>query len=911
MGYWQKFKERRRFRSVIGAATEKQEPGAVSAFLRDHPEKAKEIAQEALRKCELRAPWHSLLLAVGLAKAQAPQTVEILERLVETNFAGWKRIPSRHVQSLARYLQQNNQFELFSKLVHCVGTSCLKQLPLPSLESRAYSDWLKIYVAAGISIEPATDQLAGYLESLANGKALPQGAGLGLENIVQASELLWRNGLFEEALCTLSLLEAVQPDLISTQVLEEIASRLPDMVPGRPAPLRDSGLNPQLQKLFEQRRRDNIPPIPLRVIRSAWLLARHPSETWIAPLKKCWVRLDELARRPHEEMSEYQIPASLSIAANSVAAALGSCSARHRSLQVEPSDGRFQKIQNALQDRIKQRNMRLDKYNRMIEKFQNARSRLSSTREIEEEILKARDKISSDDQVIESLYGQVKLNLSPAALLLQTLNDGQSYTPELRQGAAWGLYKLRGALNEEGREQVMTAIRNALYREVRLEEIETHLEGSLPAEPALRELALDAVKRFLGTRNLQALHRQLQEILCNDPDRKATIVRIVEASLSKHTSYEFRERLIQLMPGFRLLEVDRVLQEGLEWMNDLFGEADREYREKARLCRNLKWVIQLLRELLPGAVAFLERYPLRLMTLEQHKQILGQYSRYKCAISQWTRYTPPLWKRNAEPEDVGVVHKRYLRLDDRSAPNAMGIYFRLFEHPILALPVIYHEFLHYGGPAGDPANGIKNETEVLIREMLFARYLIARLAPKKDEDINDFERDLVQSVQAVGMDGLGVQLNYDVEDDNCFNDICNQIEKSYGMPLDDDESRKLIDLLIKRRNNLIYLENQINEMKRSWHPEIEWPLLATKETKLLTEQFRAILQEDLTYDHRIGRTERDKILQDPVCQECIRAWKGYTGRLGALGEFRRTWPARGISVGQLLELIVSRFELRD
>src|SRR5262249_36307308 len=128
---------------------------------------------------------------------------------------------------------------------------------------------------------------------------------------------------------------------------------------------------------------------------------------------------------------------------------------------------------------------------------------------------------------------------------------------------------------------------------------------------------------------------------------------------------DFEERIIRILPDARLLELTRELADGLDWMTAIVDPDG----PNAGVQDNLRDVVKLLSAYLPGVLQFLHRFPLRLMPLERHRQILGLYSRDKVAITLWTRYTPPKWFPGAKAEELGEVHKRYLEVDDRSAPN--------------------------------------------------------------------------------------------------------------------------------------------------------------------------------------------------------------------------------------------------
>ncbi|MGH9822130.1 MAG: hypothetical protein ACREDR_02565, partial [Blastocatellia bacterium] len=298
----------------------------------------------------------------------------------------------------------------------------------------------------------------------------------------------------------------------------------------------------------------------------------------------------------------------------------------------------------------------------------------------------------------------------------------------------------------------------------------------------------------------------------------------------------------------------------------------------------------------PGALAFLEKHPLRLMPLDVHKRVLGYLSMSGCRLMYWTRYTPPL--------QIGKVHRRYLTLDDRSLPNAMGIYYHLFRHPVLALPVIYHEFMHYGGPEGDPAEGISNEADVLLREIIFARYLIARLAPKDDQQIPEFEELLVEEIEKASMTSLRLQLTWDFDEDLALTHLNEQIANIYGVPLNEAQvqSRFGQQIMIDNLGTEIMNKTEIN----GWHDEITWPELDKPATRELTGLYKSVLSRQWRRNHSISPADRDRLPKEPTSREHIHAWEAYIRRPRALDRLSLSWLA---SLEDLIMLIALRFDL--
>jgi len=283
---------------------------------------------------------------------------------------------------------------------------------------------------------------------------------------------------------------------------------------------------------------------------------------------------------------------------------------------------------------------------------------------------------------------------------------------------------------------------------------------------------------------------------------------------------------------------------------------------------------------MPNMLPFLHDYPLRLMRLDYHKRTYAEYVKVGCGIDLWTRYTP---NENEiifpAPVAKGTVNQRYLALNDRTQPNSMGVYFKLFKHPLLVLPVIYHEYLHYGGPSGDPMHGISSETDVLIREILFARSLMNRLAPVDDAGIPDFEKQIVTMAIEVGFSGFMAQITTDPMNDDDLVEINNETLRAYSGRLSPEEVQSSIDRWIVAENVGIALENDT----QNWCPDVKWPTISdTGPTSNLAYQCRSALKRRLQRDHVVRGPQRDIIVQEKLRRKEIQDWLNYCRRAHAL-----------------------------
>lgn len=579
--------------------------------------------------------------------------------------------------------------------------------------------------------------------------------------------------------------------------------------------------------------------------RAATLLKQNPSAQWVPALKETWQQIESRVRINPEEATEESLVSALDAAANTVAAALGACCACDKQYRNFKADRELIGEKSAAIERY---NRLIAEHNRLVSEYKVRSTGRTRRDQIEKRLEKLREEIEEQQSGLEWLDE----DLSAGYLLLQTLCSEQLYPVTVRQGAACGLHLLCA---------------------------KGHLESETKAE------IVDAIRQAVGAKEGRG----------------------------------FCERRVCLLPGFSALDLCHTLTEGLRWMTDLLegeyaspvfsddgeGAAPPPARmsgvsqsplDIARRYPQLRSLVSLLCKLTPKALDFLERHPLRLMPLSHHKQVLGQYTENGCSFSLWTRYTPP--------KGSGPVHKRYLAVEDRSTPNSMGIYYELFRHPALALPVIYHESLHYGGPAGDPRQGIENETEVLLREIIFARYLITSLAPDDDEDIPAFEESLVEVIEEAGLWSLRWQLGYDLWDDAVLFHINREVISLYGDTISDESAEERFALLIESSNRGIELENRLLK----WEKDVTWPLLRSAPTRDLTRRYGEILKRQWKRNHFVSPEQRDRILSEPPCPEHVRAWNEYAGRRHALKILIPPWPDDQARRQAMLRYVVRPFD---
>jgi hypothetical protein len=367
----------------------------------------------------------------------------------------------------------------------------------------------------------------------------------------------------------------------------------------------------------------------------------------------------------------------------------------------------------------------------------------------------------------------------------------------------------------------------------------------------------------------------------------------VETSLSQARQQpKFRERRVLIPEASTITEMTLALREALGWMTEVLGDS-----EGLGLApyADLEATVRLLHERIPGAMAFLRLFPLRLLTLDDHKRILSVHLRNGCSLDFATHYTPP-W-------EAGKVHKRLLYLQDRTAPNALGIPYKLLRHPLLALPIIYHESLRHVGVPENELQGISNETALLLRSSLFLRRLFAELAPAEDKALVSYEEEFVRLLRQTGMESLLYLMLADFEDNETLAQLNQEVLETYGPELGLTEGLAKAEEVIAEWNERIRREND----RLVWDPKVRWPELDTKATKELTEALRRLLSDRWARNHQITPVERETIWQEADSQQAREAWEEYSGRPDALERLWAAWDEFGFSEETIRQLLVRRF----
>jgi len=862
----------------------------IEELLRNRPEESRRVAQRAINMCENFATWPSLLLGISLVNIESPDAVNVFDKLIQHNEnpylakknpVCWDRIKTDKLKVILNYLRDNNSVSILERFLKQLSVDQFFQL-IPNISDNEFTLFIKAYIENNKSIDKVRDYIVDYLERSVlwdpDNLEIPS---LVLSNCTEVVKIMWNYGKVDDSLEIIALISELDSSCIDDDMVACVADSL-DCCEG------------------------------LSLVRAANLLRTFASKDWVPYLKPAWIRLLTASRGKtfdliksgvkHPNIKPEEVAAT-----NAVAIALGLCAAydeeyKHLELEADASK-QFQNL-------IDKRKHLLEKRNRLVRDFQSETGVAENIRdeEIAERINTLNDSIDDLNKQIYELKEIQMQQHSAGYLLLIALKDEQEYAPDIRQGAAWGLYKLKelGYLDETSRNYISESIRFAICGSGK-DELRNRINQEIIFDKDSSQTVYEASLKYLYSGNLSQFLNSLESLLTTNEQVKK-ITNIVKSLFYHEFSYHFSERRIQFLPGQALLELEKLIIDGINWMEDLVEDPDYESGSESDLFdyKNIRIIVKLMSKLMPKILEFFSMYPLRLMTLDQHKRILGQYVRNKCDIIYWTRYTPPIWKPGTSLDEVGEVHERYLTLDDRSTPNAMGIYYRLFSHPILCLPVLYHEYLHFGGTEGEPSKGIENETNVLFREIIFTRDLIAKLAPNNNESIPEYELELIKAIRETGLWGLLIQMSYDLYDNAVLNSICDQVESAYGKPLGSQKAKQEINNSINFQNREILRMNLTNDMKRNWYPSIEWPEMATPKTKFLTKEFERILFKNFTCDRRINIASHDQILADPYCQKSLENWQGYLKRPNTLQEFKKAWM--NVSMQQALNYIVHRVE---
>lgn len=907
--FWADFQTNRKLNSAIKKCVDSQDPSLLAVFISNNPSLIGKVIETANHKMT-SDPWTSFWICLSLVKQDNNAAIDILKRISESDFSAWKRIRSEHQKMIFGYISKKQQIELFLKYSEKFDTP--SSPPIEQITYEHFKQWFTEQLSNPKRIAYLRLSLITFLERAAFDKLSDTELKAGYDKVYFAGLELWNQSLEEESLEILRLLAAMAPNLFDSNTLETLAVSLMDLITPDTPEFFIPG-NEELTRLLSKHVENDliIPAIRPSVARTADILRMFPSSQWVDNLKTAWINISKYIRAACRKSESKQIPPALAMAGNALAIALGACYAKSiESVDIDSKDEQVDDFMRQLDNEIKQRNSLVDRFEILRKEYVTASANYSNKEtEIENKIKKIKVEIRELEQKIEELHNQIEHCLSPAEHLLNTLLNGQDYPVVIQQAAACGLKHIldQCILTPQSARKIREALRMAVFKDDwNDDKLKSAIDDRLPRDIYLTDRVFEIASKYLTDPNQMNLINVLSTLGDKD-DFRTEITNLLDDILSR-INEDFAERMVFVFPNASTLEVEINLRDGLNWMLDLV-EQTKDADLKRRLTQNLGWTVALMRKYLPQMNIFLERYPLRLMCLDHHKKILGKYNYERCDLIYWTRYQPPCWKPGMTPEEAGRVNDRYLSVDNRSTPNSMGIYYRLFEHPVLSLPVIYHEFLHFGGPAGNPSRAISNESEVWMREILFMQHLIASLSPIDGEAIQEYENEIIKMINSLGLPGLGMQIQYDFSNSQFISPFCDMIERIYGTSLTDEEAAQKIEDVVNRENRNIQLTNRTDERKLNWHPDIEWPLLNSDQTQGITTQYKAIQKQAMTSYHRLDWNRYKELLNDQACRYHLTKWKEYQNRQLATRAFDRQWIWKDTDTDNIIKSIVDRFSV--
>ena len=97
--FWKRIRTGWKLKSAIGKTVDEREPGHLSLFLAQNEAFLPRVVQDALGKAAC-TPWESLWICLSLVRLNEDSVVAILTEILESEFAGWKRIEREHVREI-------------------------------------------------------------------------------------------------------------------------------------------------------------------------------------------------------------------------------------------------------------------------------------------------------------------------------------------------------------------------------------------------------------------------------------------------------------------------------------------------------------------------------------------------------------------------------------------------------------------------------------------------------------------------------------------------------------------------------------------------------------------------------------------------------------------------------------------
>jgi len=578
---------------------------------------------------------------------------------------------------------------------------------------------------------------------------------------------------------------------------------------------------------------------------AAGILRRQASRDWVPGLKQAWHRVESVSRQSQEDPYRPIVP-DLVLASFAVATALGECAARDTSLRSLARDRKILSSARALEGELQPLR---GAYNNLVREYKQ----IVMPEEIQGVPEEVRRRLEQAGRWSEAIHAPRRLQIE--AELKETKVE---------------MMRLERALQRE-----LDAVRDGLSPAHLMLGVLNHGQNY---DVGIRQAAAMGLELLAGNGHL------------NDSGR-ATIDAAIRAACAGEEGQQFRERRMLVPLNCNRIELINAVREALQWVEDIVDEAVHPNSASADPATFKPDSIDMLFRHIPGILKFLERYPLRFMRREDHLNLLGQYARSGGEVETWVRFEPP--------KGVGRVKQRFWALNERSTPNSMGIDHRLFRHPGLLLPTLFHEYLHHAGVSENGNAPIPNETEVRFREALFTRGLIAAMAPEDDSQLQDFEISILEALKGTDMDFVLFLLLSDLWDPAVVERVNFLIYNTYEGGGDHDLAKRRVEAEISELTVGTYIRN----LTQIWDPDIKWPLPGSEGTEDLFAQFRNLRLQREIQINTVKLNDLPGILLGRSSQQDREAWDRYCRRPGSLRVLRAAFMERPFAGETWLDLM--------
>lgn len=547
-----------------------------------------------------------------------------------------------------------------------------------------------------------------------------------------------------------------------------------------------------------------------------------PSVKALPTLKALFVELEnEKHKQTDEEAVSSQENYFPDMAAATLLRAMGFCAARDASYLNFDKDQEILKEVDIIQGSMKS----LQKEAR---EFYDARKKIIDrhlAQQLHPNALMYDPEFQNTEQELRAVIGELNalkaerdqaiLHLSAGNFLTRAAYNERDYSAYVRQHAAVGLSQLlnHSFLEEAARKEIAETLR-ALRKTAEESRAE---EGRGVPETEAASMEEHAKPRL--------------------PD---------EDGDPRFSTYELR-----LMPGTKTGELNYLLHDALLQV----AEDEQPLPPMDHLLETVKEICRCL----PEAIRFLEKYPLKLMPFALRSR-LAYYRETGYGLQLWTRYIPP--------RDVpGNVQFRYLEVLDYSQPNSMGMVYQLLFHPLLSVPVLYHEYQHYLGR--------KNEAEVWLREHYFLRRRIIERAPGHAQELAAYF-NFVTSLFLSNRDFLTLSmLKTDFRDPGSLDCLNRVITLHYGPQMGQTAARQYAGKVIDRENFMLNLTN----FTLNWDPQKRFPLLGQTGAEEEGKLAQKIISGRRMQKNTLLEDELAALIEEPEMRETEEAWQALLSRM--------------------------------